>query len=167
MKIKRPKLVGAFAAVALTAAYTAGRMTAPEPIAPINHIRLTPLPELQTVLFEYTHSLGFPENVEIADFAMDGKKVLEIADSGSAEFVEAKKFGKYSQNHDYIDWHIDQILSHGLVNVEAIQNRKFKIIVDAVNSTGGLAVPPLLQKLGAEVTELFFPARSNELAVML
>jgi phosphomannomutase len=84
----------------------------------------------------------------------DGKKVLEWADSKDLLFVEPKKFGSYELKHDYIDWHIDQILALELVDVEAIKAKKYKIIVDAVNSTGGIAVPKLLKKLGVEVSEL-------------
>jgi len=84
----------------------------------------------------------------------DGKKVLEWADSKDLLFVEPKKFGSYELKLDYIDWHIDQILALGLVDVEAIKAKKYKIIVDAVNSTGGIAVPKLLKKLGVEVSEL-------------
>jgi phosphomannomutase len=84
----------------------------------------------------------------------DGKKVLEWADSKDLLFVEPKKFGSYELKLDYIDWHIDQILALELVDVEAIKSKKYKIIVDAVNSTGGIAVPKLLKKLGVEVSEL-------------
>lgn len=87
--------------------------------------------------------------------ASDGREVLDLAESGSVLFEEVKKFGSYTTNQDYIDWHIDRILELDLVNVDLIKERKFRIIIDAVNSTGGIAVPRLLQKLGAEVTELY------------
>lgn len=87
--------------------------------------------------------------------ATDGQKILEIIENGEILFVEPKKFGKHTKNDTYIDYHIDQILKHELVDVEAIKSRKFKIIVDAVNSTGGIAVPRLLEKLGVETTELY------------
>lgn len=87
--------------------------------------------------------------------AEDGERVLTWADSRDLVFSEPKKFGSYTKNDTYIDWHIDQILNLGLVNVAAIRQRKFRVIVDAVNSTGGIAVPRLLRKLGVEVTELF------------
>ena len=79
--------------------------------------------------------------------ADDGKKVLEWAESADLEFVDPKKFGSYEANDTYIDWHIDQILALDLVNVEAIKAAGFKVAVDAVNSTGGIAVPKLLKKL--------------------
>ena len=87
--------------------------------------------------------------------ADDGKKVLEWAESADLEFVDPKKFGSYEANDTYIDWHIDQILALDLVNVEAIKAAGFKVAVDAVNSTGGIAVPKLLKKLNVEVTELY------------
>ncbi|MBV6647855.1 MAG: phosphoglucosamine mutase, partial [Cyclobacteriaceae bacterium] len=87
--------------------------------------------------------------------AENGKEVLHLAETGEIMFVEPKKYGTTSEDHTYIDRHIEKIIALELVDVEAIKQRKFKIIVDAVNSTGGIAVPRLLQKLGAEVTELY------------
>ncbi|MDH5609096.1 MAG: phosphoglucosamine mutase [Cyclobacteriaceae bacterium] len=84
----------------------------------------------------------------------DGRTILAFADSGDVVFAEVKKFGSYTSNDTYIDWHIDRILEHPLVDVEAIRAKKFKVIVDAVNSTGGIAVPRLLKKLEVDVTEL-------------
>ncbi|WP_420580346.1 phosphoglucosamine mutase [Reichenbachiella sp.] len=88
--------------------------------------------------------------------AAEGEKILELADSGEIEFALSKDLGKYEQNDTYIDYHIDKILELDLVDVEAIKNRKFKIGVDAVNSTGGIAIPKLLEKLGVTDYEIFF-----------
>lgn len=88
--------------------------------------------------------------------AQDGEKVLEIAGSDDLNFAEIKKIGSYSTNDSYIDKHIEMILQLPLVDVEAIKQRKFKIAIDCVNSTGGIAVPKLLNALGVEqVAELF------------
>lgn len=87
--------------------------------------------------------------------AKDGEKVLAWSESADILFSEPKKFGHYELNDTYIDWHIDQILKLKLIDVELIQSKKFKVVVDAVNSTGGIAVPRLLKKLGVEVTEMF------------
>ena len=87
--------------------------------------------------------------------AEDGKKVLEWAESSDLEFMDPKKFGSYKEDESYIDWHIEQILALDLVDVESIKSANFKVAVDAVNSTGGIAVPRLLKKLGVEVTELY------------
>ncbi len=93
--------------------------------------------------------------------AEDGKKVLELADSPEVEFVPPQKFGRYEVNDTYIDYHIDQILKHELVDVEAIKRANFKVVVDAVNSTGGLCIPQLLNKLGVEVKELYCDPTGN------
>ena len=82
--------------------------------------------------------------------AEDGLRVLELADSEEIEFAEAKKFGQYIPNNDYLGWHIDQVLALDLVDAEAIREKKFKVMVDAVNSSGGIAIPMLLEKLGVE-----------------
>ncbi|REE00423.1 phosphoglucosamine mutase [Marinoscillum furvescens] len=87
--------------------------------------------------------------------AADGKKVLEWAESKDILFVDPKKFGTVTERDDYIDWHIDEILKLDLINIKAIQARGFKVAIDAVNSTGGIAVPRLLKKLGVQVTELY------------
>ena len=91
----------------------------------------------------------------------DGKKVLELSEDEGLEFAVPAKFGTYSKNDSYIDYHIDQILNHELVDVEAIKSAGFKVILDAVNSTGGISIPPLLKKLGVEVKELFCEPTGN------
>ncbi len=84
----------------------------------------------------------------------EGAEVLEIAERGDFEFAEVKKLGKYLQNETYLHRHIDMILALDLVNVKAIQQKQFKVVVDGVNSTGGIYVPALLKALGVEVIEL-------------
>ncbi|MFY0651458.1 MAG: phosphoglucosamine mutase [Cyclobacteriaceae bacterium] len=88
--------------------------------------------------------------------AAEGKVVLDIAEAGSVEYVPSKNIGTYSENDDYIDCHIDKILELPLVDLDAIKERNFKIAVDAVNSTGGIAIPALLKKLGVENFEIFY-----------
>jgi phosphomannomutase len=85
----------------------------------------------------------------------DGEAILKLADTGDYTFEEVKKFGSYSTNDSYIDWHIDQILALDLVNITAIKEKKFSVIIDAVNSTGGIAIPKLLDKLGVIYTCLY------------
>ena len=80
----------------------------------------------------------------------DGKTLLEIAEKGEFNYVQVGKIGKYSLNRDYLKKHIDAILALHLVDREAIKKRKFKIVVDAVNSTGGIFIPELLKSLGVE-----------------
>ena len=84
-----------------------------------------------------------------------GQKILEIADAGSFEFAEVKKFGALTEDNSYIDWHVQQVIAHELVNVEAIKARKFNVLIDAVNSTGEIAVPKLLDALGVTYTSLY------------
>ncbi|MBV6639246.1 MAG: phosphoglucosamine mutase [Cyclobacteriaceae bacterium] len=87
--------------------------------------------------------------------AKDGEKVLKWAESSEILFSEPKKFGKVRQDDTYIDKHINKILELDLVNVEAIKAREFNVVIDAVNSTGGIAVPRLLDKLGVKYHPLF------------
>jgi len=83
----------------------------------------------------------------------EGKSILEKAEKEDFIFAEVKKLGHYSQIDDYMDRHIQHVLDLELVDVEAIKARNFKIVVDAVNSTGGIVVPRLLRALGVEVIE--------------
>ena len=80
----------------------------------------------------------------------DGEEVLELADKEDFDFAEVRKLGKYSQDDSYFQKHIDIILELPLVDVSAITKRDFKIAVDAVNSTGGIVVPMLLEALGVK-----------------
>jgi phosphomannomutase len=86
----------------------------------------------------------------------DGKKILSIAEKDEIEFADVKKIGKYTPNDTYLKKHIDAILKLPLVDKKAIEKRNFKIIVDGINSSGGFAVPMLLEALGVkEVTKLY------------
>lgn len=88
--------------------------------------------------------------------AEDGAEILKLADSGTIEFAQNKDLGSYEINDSYIDYHIDKILALPLVDVDAIKSANFKIAIDAVNSTGGIAIPKLLEKLGVKEVETFF-----------
>ncbi|MEI6881401.1 MAG: phosphoglucosamine mutase [Bacteroidota bacterium] len=95
---------------------------------------------------------------EKGEFISDetGKQVLAVAESGEINFAEVDKLGSISENKDYIRKHIDEILKIKLVDVDAIKAKKFKIVVDAVNSTGGIAIPMLLRALGVDdIIEIF------------
>jgi phosphomannomutase len=88
--------------------------------------------------------------------AADGNKVLEIAADESFVFADVNNLGRHLVVDGYLHKHIEKILQLPLVNVEAIRAKNFKIVVDAVNSTGGIAVPLLLKALGVElITELY------------
>lgn len=85
----------------------------------------------------------------------DGEDMLKIADDEDFDFVDVKKLGSYKTDDTWLQKHIDMILKLPLVDVEAIKNRNFKVIVDAVNSTGGIAVPMMLNALGVtQITKL-------------
>ncbi len=87
--------------------------------------------------------------------ARDGAEILEIAEADDFTFADVKKLGTYTRNDSYLQRHIEAILALPLVDREAIQKRNFRVIVDAVNSSGGIAVPLLLEALGVErVTKL-------------
>lgn len=85
----------------------------------------------------------------------DGEEVLKIAENEFFDFAPVTKLGKYERQDDYIRKHIERILKLPLVDVGAIRNRQFSIVVDGVNSTGGIAVPMLLKELGVSVKELY------------
>ncbi|MBA4853225.1 phosphoglucosamine mutase [Emticicia sp. BO119] len=78
----------------------------------------------------------------------DGTELLEIAENESFEFSDVKHLGKVTNNDTYLKKHIDLILALPLVDKKAIEKANFKIVVDAINSTGGIAVPMLLEALG-------------------
>ena len=85
----------------------------------------------------------------------EGQKILEIAESNSMNFAEVDDLGKITINDAYIDIHIDEVLNLELVNVDAIKDANFKVVVDGVNSTGGIAIPLLLERLGVEPVKLY------------
>ncbi|MCF1423193.1 phosphoglucosamine mutase [Mangrovimonas futianensis] len=85
----------------------------------------------------------------------DGEQILKIAESQAMSFSEVDALGKITKNDAYIDLHIDEVLNLKLVNKSAIEKAKFKVVVDGVNSTGGIAIPRLLERLGVDVVELY------------
>jgi phosphomannomutase len=82
--------------------------------------------------------------------AEDGATILKIAADESFDFAPVEKLGSYDKKNKYIKKHIELILKNKLVDKKAIQKSKFKIVVDAVNSTGGISVPELLKALGVK-----------------
>jgi phosphomannomutase len=86
--------------------------------------------------------------------ASDIQQILEWADHGNYQYAEVDHLGSYSINPGYFSYHIEAIKSLPLVHGEAIKSKKFRVAVDAVNSTGGIAVPLLLQSLGVETVHL-------------
>ena len=87
--------------------------------------------------------------------AAEGAEVLRLAESEELNFAEVDDLGQVTEDSTTIDHHIERVLALPLVDVEAIRKAGFKVAVDAVNSTGGLAIPRLLRALGVkEVVEL-------------
>jgi len=87
--------------------------------------------------------------------AEQGAKILAIAEKEAFNFSEVDYLGTISRNDSYIDIHIDEVLELALVDADVIRAAKFKVVVDGVNSTGGIAIPKLLKELGVEVVELY------------
>ena len=85
----------------------------------------------------------------------DGKAILKIAQENDFSFAIVDHLGKLTHDDQYIDLHIEKVLALPLVAPEAIQKKKFRVVVDAVNSTGGIAIPRLLERLGVEVVKLY------------
>jgi phosphomannomutase len=82
--------------------------------------------------------------------AEDGAVVLEKAAREDFTFATVDKLGSYSTNDLYLKKHIDTVVSYPLVDIEAISKKKYKVVVDVINSTGALVVPDLLKALGVE-----------------
>ena len=87
--------------------------------------------------------------------AKDGNVILEMADNDSFSFKDINSLGRYKFDVSYNNKHIDEILKLPLVNVDLIKSAKFKVVLDAVNSTGGIYVPLLLKSLGVECVKIF------------
>jgi len=87
--------------------------------------------------------------------AAEGALILEIAEQDDFEFADVDDLGSIVRNDSYIDIHIDEVLNLSLVDADTIRKAKFKVVVDGVNSTGGIAIPKLLKELGVEVVELY------------
>ncbi|MDE6140252.1 MAG: phosphoglucosamine mutase [Alistipes sp.] len=84
----------------------------------------------------------------------EGKRVLALAEDADFVFPEIDSIGKVISREPFNDEHIKQVLALPLVDVESVRKRRFKVVVDAVNSVGGIVIPKLLRELGCEVVEL-------------
>jgi phosphomannomutase len=81
----------------------------------------------------------------------DGNQILAFIKEKNIEAAPVMELGKYIQNNDYIDIHIDQILALPYLSINNIRAKKFTVVVDCINSTGALILPKLLERLGATV----------------
>ncbi|UOB16057.1 phosphoglucosamine mutase [Abyssalbus ytuae] len=87
--------------------------------------------------------------------AIEGKEILDLAEKDEYSFYEINDLGTYKELTDYIKKHIQEVLNLELVDVETIRKANFKVVVDGVNSTGGIAIPALLKELNVECVELY------------
>jgi phosphomannomutase len=86
----------------------------------------------------------------------DGKAMLELAENLDFNFAEVTALGKIITDDTFLQQHIDHVLGLRWVDKQAIQAKKFKVLVDAVNSTGGIVVPQLLNALGVTDVDVIF-----------
>ncbi|MBQ8308027.1 MAG: phosphoglucosamine mutase, partial [Alistipes sp.] len=84
----------------------------------------------------------------------EGKRVLALAEDETFRFPEVERLGRVLSREDFNEEHIRRVLGLPLVDVELVKSKKFKVVVDAVNSVGGVVIPALLRELGCEVVEL-------------
>ena len=91
---------------------------------------------------------------EILD-AQTGAEILKIAEKRDFNYAPVDDLGKITPVKGTMENHVERILSLSLVDVELIKQKKFKVVLDAVNSTGGIAVPLLLEALGVEVVRMY------------
>ncbi|GEM57441.1 phosphoglucosamine mutase [Flavobacterium columnare] len=85
----------------------------------------------------------------------EGAKILEIAEQEAFDFAEVDSLGEIIENDAYMDIHIDEVLNLPLVDTQAVAQKKFKVVVDGVNSSGGIIIPKLLEQMGVEVVKLY------------
>ena len=85
----------------------------------------------------------------------NGEEILEIAEAEAFDFAEVDDLGIYRKKKNYIKKHIKEVLKLKLVDKKAIKKAKFKVVVDGVNSTGGIAIPALLKELGVKCVKLY------------
>jgi phosphomannomutase len=87
--------------------------------------------------------------------AADGENILALAENDDFSFTEVDDLGNYTFDDSFNDKHIEEVLKLDLVDVDLVKLAGFKVVVDAVNSTGGFMVPNLLEKMGVEYVKLF------------
>ena len=85
----------------------------------------------------------------------EGELILEIAENADFDFAEVDALGQIVVNDAYMDIHIDAVLNLPLVDANLVKTKKYKVVVDAVNSTGGIIIPRLLELMGVEVVKLY------------
>jgi len=84
----------------------------------------------------------------------EAEEIFRIVEEGKYEFMKEDDYGKIHESVDSFQIHIDEVKNLKLVNCEKIINKKFKVVVDGINSSGGVIVPELLKQLGCSVIEI-------------
>lgn len=121
------------------------------------------VPELKAgagIIFTASHNpkewnaLKFLNNLGEFISAADGQEIIDIIDEGRIIFNEIDHLGQYSQNNTGIEFHIQKVLNFRHVNIGAIKNARLHVVVDCINSTGSISIPPLLEALGVSYTLL-------------
>lgn len=82
--------------------------------------------------------------------AVDGERIIALADEGKFTYASASEIGKLTNANDYMQKHIEAVVNLELINKAGIERKNLKIVVDAVNSSGGIYVPALLRVLGVK-----------------
>ncbi|MGM0613453.1 MAG: phosphoglucosamine mutase, partial [Bacteroidota bacterium] len=85
--------------------------------------------------------------------AEEGKQVLAIAEKSEIEYADVDNLGRYASYERFVQDHIEKIVALPLVDQEAIKSAGFRVVIDCVNSTGGIALPALLKALGVETVD--------------
>ena len=85
----------------------------------------------------------------------DANQILSIVDNENFKFSNVNCLGNYSYDNDFNDTHINEVLNLDLVNVELVKSAKFTVVLDAVNSSGGIIVPILLERMGVKCIKLY------------
>ena len=80
----------------------------------------------------------------------DGEALLKLLDDGEITYAEVDQLGSYSQNDRYISRHIEAVLNLPWVDASLVKGKDFKVVVDCINSTGAISIPPLLDALGCK-----------------
>lgn len=86
---------------------------------------------------------------------VEGEQILMLAEEEAFNFANVDDLGTYTKDSSYLEKHIQEVLNLKLVDVEAIKKANFKVVVDGVNSTGGIFIPTLLKELNVECVELY------------
>ena len=100
------------------------------------------------------------ENGEFLN-SSEGKLIVDFSENKNFIFSQVEDLGRLTKENQSMNQHIDSVLNLNLVNAEKIKTKKLKIVVDAVNSTGGIIVPDFLNKLDIEVIKLYCEPNGN------